>query len=50
MNIVLGDSNAKFGEDREEGIVGSSGLSNRNEKGSRLLELCQGGNMLIANT
>lgn len=36
VNIIMGDFNAKIGRGRVEGLVGSYGLGERNERGDRL--------------
>lgn len=38
--IVMGDINAKVGEDSEEEVVGPFGLGERNERGERWLNWC----------
>ena len=38
--IVLGDLNARVGNEVIEGIVGRHGVPERNESGKRLLEMC----------
>ncbi|GFN91483.1 craniofacial development protein 2 [Plakobranchus ocellatus] len=39
--IIIGDFNAKVGDQRVEDVVGSSGIETVNERGSRLIEWCQ---------
>ena len=38
--VVLGDLNARVGNEVIEGIVGQHGVPGRNESGKRLLEIC----------
>ena len=38
--VVLGDLNARVGNEVIEGIVGRHGVPGRNESGERLLEMC----------
>ncbi|GFN80053.1 craniofacial development protein 2-like [Plakobranchus ocellatus] len=38
--IVIGDFNAKVGDERVEDVVGPSGIGTVNERGSRLIEWC----------
>ena len=38
--VVLGDLNARVGNEVIEGIVGWHGVPGRNESGERLLEMC----------
>ena len=38
IRIVMGDSNAKVGGERDGRAVGPFGLGQRNERGSRLVE------------
>lgn len=49
-NIVMGDFNAKIGEDIVHGVVGRFGLGERNERGDRLVQFCQEQKLIIANT
>ncbi|GFN94478.1 ribonuclease hi [Plakobranchus ocellatus] len=39
--IVMGDFNAKVGDERVEDVVGPSGIGTVNERGNRLIEWCQ---------
>ncbi|GFO06914.1 craniofacial development protein 2-like protein [Plakobranchus ocellatus] len=48
--IVMGDFNAKVGDERVEDVVGSSGIRNVNERGSRLIAWCQVNDFTITNT
>ena len=38
--VVLGDLNARVGNEVVEGIVGRHGVPGRNDSGERLLEMC----------
>ena len=48
--VVLGDFNAKVGDDREPGIIGPFGLGDRNNNGERLVDFCREQNLFAANT
>ncbi|XP_063594349.1 uncharacterized protein LOC134771333 [Penaeus indicus] len=48
--IVMGDFNAKGGNERVDSIVGPHGLGSRNERGEMLVEWAQTNNMMIGNT
>ena len=39
--VVLGDLNARVGNEVIKGIVGRDGVPGRNESGERLLEMCE---------
>ena len=39
---IMGDLNAKVGDERYQNIVGMHGLRLRNERGERLILFCQG--------
>ena len=47
---IIGDLNAKVGNERYQNIVGMHGLGRRNERGELLIQLCQDNNLIIANT
>ena len=47
---IMGDLNAKFGEERYENIVGMHGFGRINERGERLIQFCRENKLLIANT
>ncbi|GFO32001.1 craniofacial development protein 2-like [Plakobranchus ocellatus] len=48
--IVMGDFNAKVGDERVEDVVGPSGIGTINERGSRLIEWRQMNDFTITNT
>ncbi|GFN98810.1 craniofacial development protein 2-like [Plakobranchus ocellatus] len=48
--IVMGDFNAKVGDEREEDVVGPSGIWIVNGHGNRLIEWCQVNDFTITNT
>lgn len=48
--IVMGDFNAKVGEQKEEKIVGPFGLDDRNESGEMLISFCKEQKLIITNT
>lgn len=50
IKIIMGDFNSKIGKGRSEDLVGPFGLGARNERGNRLLQLCQDKNMKLVNT
>ena len=47
---ILGDLNAKVGDEKYQNIVGMHGLGQRNERGERLIQFCQENKLFIANT
>ncbi|GFO38730.1 craniofacial development protein 2-like protein [Plakobranchus ocellatus] len=47
--IVMGDFNAKVGDERVEDVVGPSGIGTVNERGSRLIEWCQVNDFTMSN-
>ena len=47
---VMGDWNASVGEGGQEKCVGQYGLGKRNERGDKLIEFCNGQELLITNT
>ena len=47
--LVLGDLNARLGNEVIEGIVGRHGVSRRNESGERLLEMCAEQELVVGN-
>ena len=50
IKIVMGDFNAKGGNDRIDKIVGPFGLGEINEQGEKLVEWCKEYNFVILNT
>ena len=50
IKIVMGDFNAKVGNERIDDIVGSWGLGSRNERGDRLIDWCRQNEFIISNT
>ena len=48
--FILGDWNAKGGNQEIPGITGKFGLGVQNEAGQRLIEFCQENTLVIANT
>ncbi|XP_049946670.1 craniofacial development protein 2-like [Schistocerca serialis cubense] len=48
--FIVGDWNAKVGNEAVEGITGKYGLGTTNEAGQRLLEFCQENSLIITNT
>ena len=47
---IMGDLNAKAGDERYQNIVGMHGLGRRNEREERLIQFCQEKKLIIANT
>ena len=48
--FIIGDWNAKVGNQETPGVTGKFGLGMQNEAGQRLLEFCQENALVIANT
>ncbi|KAK7907147.1 hypothetical protein WMY93_015759 [Mugilogobius chulae] len=48
--IVMGDWNAKLGEEYEYPITGRYGIGERNERGEELAHFCRTNNFVVANT
>ncbi|GFN75331.1 craniofacial development protein 2-like [Plakobranchus ocellatus] len=48
--MVMGDFNAKVGDERVEDVVEPSGIGTVNERGRRLIELCQVNDFTNTNT
>ena len=48
--LVLGDLNARVGNEVIEGIVGRHGVPGRNESGERLLEMCAKQDLVVGNS
>ena len=47
---IMGDLNAKVGDERYQNIVGMHGLGRRNERRERLIQFCQENKLLTENT
>ena len=47
---VLGDINARVGNEVIEGIVGQYGVPGRNESGERFLEVCAEQELVVENS
>ena len=48
--FIIGDWNAKVGNQETPGVTGKFGLGMRNEAGQRLIEVCQENALVIANS
>lgn len=48
--IVMGDFNAKVGNESYKDIVGKYGLGTKNDRGVRLVEFCEENKLVISNT
>ena len=48
--FIIGDWNAKVGNQEIPGVIGKFGLGVQNEAGQRLTEFCQENTLVIANT
>ena len=48
--FIIGDWNAKVGNQELPGVTGKFGLGVQNEAGQRLTEFCQESTLVIANT
>ena len=48
--FIIGDWNAKVGNQETPGVTGKFGLGIPNEAGQRLIEFCQKNTLVIANT
>ena len=48
--FIIGDWNAKVGNQETPGVTGKFGLGVQNEAGQRLIEFCQEKALVIANT
>ena len=48
--FIIGDWNAKVGNQETAGVTGKFGLGVQNEAGQRLIEFCQENTLVIANT
>ncbi|XP_068082527.1 cation-independent mannose-6-phosphate receptor [Anabrus simplex] len=47
--LIIGDWNAKVGNQTADGVIGKFGLGITNEAGQRLLEFCQDNSLVITN-
>ena len=47
---IMGDFNAKVGDERYQNIVGMHGLGRRNKRGERLIQFCNENKLIIANS
>lgn len=50
INIVMGDLNAKVGEEQDSDVTGKHGLGTRNERGERWDQWCTANDQIITNT
>ena len=50
MLFIIGDWNAKVGNQEIPGVTGKFGFAVQNEAGQRLIEFCQENALVIANT
>ena len=48
--FIIGDGNAKEGNQEIPGVTGKFGLGVQNEAGQRVMDFCQGNVLVIANT
>jgi len=48
--VIMGDFNAKVGSSNESRAMGGHGLGVRNVAGDRLLEFCEGNDLVVVNT
>ena len=48
--LIIGDWNAKVGNQETAGVTGKFGLGIQNEAGQRLIQFCQENTLVIANT
>ena len=48
--LIIGDWNAKVGNQETAGVTGNFGLGIQNEAGQRLIQFCQENTLVIANT
>ena len=48
--FIIGDWNAKVGNQEIPGVIGKFGHGGQNEAGQRLIEFCQENTLVIANT
>lgn len=50
INIVMGDLNAKVGEEQDSDVAGKHGLGTRSERGERWVQWCTANDQIITNT
>lgn len=50
VNIIMGDWNAKIGDQHQYPITGKFGTGERNERGTELANFCTATNLVVANT
>ena len=50
IHFIIGDWNAKVGNQEIPGVISRFGLGVQNEAGQRLTEFCQENTLVIANT
>ena len=50
ITIIMGDLNAKVGNEAIGNLVEAYGLGNKNDRGERLIEFCQEYNFVVTNT
>ena len=48
--ILMGDLNAKIGNERISGVTYDHGIGNKNNNGERLIEICQEFNLMIGGS
>ena len=48
--VVLGDLNARVGDEEVEGVVGKYGVSEKNESGESLLNMCVENGLVVGNS
>ena len=48
--FVLGDWNARVGNERYKDIIGQYGLDEKNERGERFIQFCEQHRLMVANT
>ena len=48
--MVMGDLNARVGDEEIENVVGRYGVPGRNESGEKLIELCTEQEMMVGNS
>ena len=48
--LIIGDFNAKVGDEKVDDIVGQCGMGKLNDRGNKLIEWCQTNEFTITNT